>query len=462
MDLGEDKLVNGIAMQGGCNTQWVKSFTVKYWRDGKLVDSGNVLINPSRKVLTGEYNRIMFTEGTVMARHIRIVVQSWASHISMRAGVLFDLNPVCVHGSKCGGTNRNNVYLSEPVYHPDGESQNSTSLNSTVEVDPIGRCYYDLPSPDTEFSDFFGTIPDNHPSGSRNLCISLCRTNEFKYAGISERNQCSCSNGYGKYGQAPFEDCDHMCQDLSSPKVRCGGVLRRNVFKVTHEVECSEGFVNEESGELVAGQLDETNVVSSKYVKLGCNGDGTGTVEKKCYPITCPLFSESLPGNSVLLEDSVFLAVHDRNLQEVPIKGTRYKLGPDATNYFSDLIFDGSKTGASWYTHSKSGISNPELYIELEFPAFVEEIAMFTKTANKGHAGRWNAYTFKAVDQRTNTSSISTSDFVKEQGAREYQYDNAFRHSTTVGKHGTGYRYLTEKRGQKYLANNITMYGIEA
>jgi len=145
-----------------------------------------------------------------------------------------------------------------------------------------------------------------------------------------------------------------MCDDNSSPKVRCGGVFRNTVFKVKYEIECPEGFVNNEAGELISGKLDDTNLISSKYVKIECNGDGTGVPDKKCRPITCPLFTESLPENAVLLADSVFLAVHARKLQEIPIKEASFKYGPYNEETIANRVYDGNKTGSSDQTHSKT------------------------------------------------------------------------------------------------------------
>ena len=101
-------------------------------------------------------------------------------------------------------------------------------------------------------------------------------------------------------------------------------------------------------------------MISSKYVKLECNGDETGVPDKTCSPITCPLFTESLPANSVLLEDSVFLATHSRNLQEIPIKGARFRNGPYNEESLANKIYDGQKTGVEGSTHSK--IEFDELY----------------------------------------------------------------------------------------------------
>ena len=91
-DLGRVDEVSGITTQrrGDYNGQFVSSYKVMTSPDGKKWDwvecgrifEGNDATNPTDMEV-----RRMF-EFPIHARYVRIVVQSWNQHISMRAGVL--------------------------------------------------------------------------------------------------------------------------------------------------------------------------------------------------------------------------------------------------------------------------------------------------------------------------------------------------------------------------------------
>ena len=120
IDLGENRHINGLAIQGRRTTStpmWVKKYSVAYYKDGEtdsnrvFIDGGDHFIVPSNK--NGDsYHKMHFKQGSVTARYVKIVVQKWVTHIVMRAGVLFTTESLCFDKfkAKCGGLNRNNVY----------------------------------------------------------------------------------------------------------------------------------------------------------------------------------------------------------------------------------------------------------------------------------------------------------------------------------------------------------------
>ena len=86
MDLGEVKTVVGTVIQPrSTNYQYVTSYTVSTSEDGN-----------TWKEVSGDYdghgselNENIFSDGSsVQARYVRMIVQTWTSHISMRADVL--------------------------------------------------------------------------------------------------------------------------------------------------------------------------------------------------------------------------------------------------------------------------------------------------------------------------------------------------------------------------------------
>ena len=521
INLGENKNILGLAIQGRYNYgQWVYKIKVKYWKDGEnendngvFANQGNDIIIPSHYGSANEYYRVFFEEGAVTARYVKIIVYGWHNHIALRAGVLENCNR-----PKCGSETRSNIYLAENVHHPEGEcwidsssrdmhhlayyhniqindmklpnahdwcrdhcknyiyfglqagthcycgdgdsmihGKSSQSECSTTcsdlkqdncggswrnaafaveKVNPKGKCFYDLEGSDAEFEYETTLIGLDH-------CFDICKSKNYKYAAKRDDldpGKCYCGHSYGKYGQAPCDLIDSF--------------LINQVYELNYEIECQEGFVNQENSNFV---LEEDNLIATKYAEISCHGDGTASIEKQCFPITCPLFTDSIPENSVILEDTVSIVEHERNLQEIPIKSARFNVGRSG-HHGGWYLFDGERNGHSEFVHDKGG-SDVQLYVELEFQGFIEEIAMYTRVDHTPYTGRFNAYTFKAIDERTENSPWNSKNFVKEQNARSYQHNGNFRHAATTGKHGTGYRYLTEKRGEKYLANNITIYG---
>jgi len=90
MDVGSTRQIGGVVTQGRTqDSQYVKSYKVEVSSDGSTwadVDGGATFT--ANSAATDEKVEHMFSS-PVSGRYVRIVVQSWNSHISMRAGVLF-------------------------------------------------------------------------------------------------------------------------------------------------------------------------------------------------------------------------------------------------------------------------------------------------------------------------------------------------------------------------------------
>ena len=100
IDLGNDTVVDALAIQGrmGTSNQWVTDYTVEYWlsdqtdADAQQVDNNSIFEVPGRiNTNVGDYHIIEF-DFEIEARYVRIVVQGWNNHPSMRAGVIQCLN----------------------------------------------------------------------------------------------------------------------------------------------------------------------------------------------------------------------------------------------------------------------------------------------------------------------------------------------------------------------------------
>merc|ERR1719371_72581 len=86
MDLGEEKTIVGTVIQPrDTNYQYVTEYTVATSSDGNTwTDAPGTYDGHG-----SELNEHLFSDGSsVQARYVRMIVQTWTSHISMRADVL--------------------------------------------------------------------------------------------------------------------------------------------------------------------------------------------------------------------------------------------------------------------------------------------------------------------------------------------------------------------------------------
>jgi hypothetical protein len=59
-------------------------------------------------------------------------------------------------------------------------------------------------------------------------CISVCRSQGFKYAGTQDSTQCFCGNAYGRSGAA--SNCNEACG--GNPAEMCGGNWANSIYRV--------------------------------------------------------------------------------------------------------------------------------------------------------------------------------------------------------------------------------------
>ena len=89
MDLGKTKVISGVVTQGRTShNQYVRSYKVQTSSDGSSwadVDNGKTVTANTAASNAKVENRFALR---VSARYVRIVVQTWNRHISMRAAVL--------------------------------------------------------------------------------------------------------------------------------------------------------------------------------------------------------------------------------------------------------------------------------------------------------------------------------------------------------------------------------------
>ena len=98
--------------------------------------------------------------------------------------------------------------------------------------DPNGRCFID--AHDRDLKKKVNNIPNN-AEDSIQFCRAKCGERGYTYAGIQYTYECWCGNDFGKYGEAPIEQCDHNCRDGSGNK--CGSGWRNNVYLSLYGVE---------------------------------------------------------------------------------------------------------------------------------------------------------------------------------------------------------------------------------
>ena len=87
MDLGKTMCVSGaVTRRRKGSDQRVTSYKVSYSTDGSSFTELAPVF--SANVASGDESKIKNDLGAVQARYIRIIVQTWQHHISMRAGLI--------------------------------------------------------------------------------------------------------------------------------------------------------------------------------------------------------------------------------------------------------------------------------------------------------------------------------------------------------------------------------------
>jgi glucan endo-1,3-alpha-glucosidase len=62
------------------------------------------------------------------------------------------------------------------------------------------------------------------------VCAEHCRGRNAKYFGLQNGRSCFCSNSYGRYGQAPPNECSAAC--WGNKAEMCGGMWRNSVYRM--------------------------------------------------------------------------------------------------------------------------------------------------------------------------------------------------------------------------------------
>jgi len=89
MDLGQARKVWGVLTQGRGRGRWtnqyVKNYKVQYSLDGSTWKDVNGLFYAGQG---DEPSKTVFPQGPVLARYVKLVVETWNSHVSMRAAAM--------------------------------------------------------------------------------------------------------------------------------------------------------------------------------------------------------------------------------------------------------------------------------------------------------------------------------------------------------------------------------------
>ena len=87
-------------------------------------------------------------------------------------------------------------------------------------------CYLDV----SYNPDLTGHTVNEYSTLTVELCLDLCRSLGFPWAGTRYAYKCSCDNSYGTHGIAPLSDCDSDCRGNSLQF--CGGSYRNTIYSV--------------------------------------------------------------------------------------------------------------------------------------------------------------------------------------------------------------------------------------
>lgn len=120
-------------------------------------------------------------------------------------------------GQKCGGSWHNTIYKTgrkgfTPPYRP-----------------PAGQsgfvgCYKDKPRRDLPYAFV------SRRTMSVGQCKAHCRAKGYRFAGAQFSKQCFCGNSYGRYGKAPYRECNMSCS--GDVRQKCGGSWRNSVYRL--------------------------------------------------------------------------------------------------------------------------------------------------------------------------------------------------------------------------------------
>lgn len=61
-------------------------------------------------------------------------------------------------------------------------------------------------------------------------CISECKYQNYKFAGVQYGYLCFCGNAFGRYGRVKDEDCNSRCN--GDVKRNCGAFWHNSVYSV--------------------------------------------------------------------------------------------------------------------------------------------------------------------------------------------------------------------------------------
>jgi hypothetical protein len=88
-------------------------------------------------------------------------------------------------------------------------------------------------------------MPEYQHDSNVEFCKTTCANKGFAYAAVQYTSHCFCGNEYGKYGEAPLEECNHLCKDKNNrdngDNVKCGGAWRNNVYLAKEQESTSAG-----------------------------------------------------------------------------------------------------------------------------------------------------------------------------------------------------------------------------
>lgn len=90
LDLKKDYLINGVALQTGSPSYYLKKFKLKFWseneKDAEEVDGGYEFTNPSAILGKTEYNKISF-ENPIKTRYLKLTPITYVCYPMVRIAV---------------------------------------------------------------------------------------------------------------------------------------------------------------------------------------------------------------------------------------------------------------------------------------------------------------------------------------------------------------------------------------
>jgi hypothetical protein len=110
-------------------------------------------------------------------------------------------------------------------------------------------------------------------------CVTKCKENGYKFAGVQYNYLCMCGNGFGRYEKVLDADCNSLCE--GDPSRHCGGYWKNSIYSVDGEKHDAREF-----------NFDQIDAEECKRSGLSCPKDASQKAIQQS-PYALPAFQQA-------------------------------------------------------------------------------------------------------------------------------------------------------------------------